>query len=444
MASRLPIAGNSTNLFSDATKTVGFGTTLQGKRVIFGCQPIQFSGMPLRIPEDTEYIRLLGRHALPHVFHRQDLRKLMASCRRAVAAVSMSTLPAHYPIHMYNAVAGGIQRWSSAIRPPLPRAMRLATLPFASLLRNFWNISADSPPETFLQPVAAGWTGLCSALPTMVLSFMSTYQHQLNRPNQHVRASTRQGLLQALTRFHRDMPCLKQGILHVCPAHSDDHSLFVMWCHRLSVGVHVPPHQLHMPLLQCPLNQATSQWQVEDAHLWMAIPYHSQDQAIRSGWPVRFRPTTFPIPFSDDVSALQPVLPNFSSVPSDAVFIQDASWFLSGRHSGGVVAVLDVHTDHFELHRIPIPIFCDNSYQAELYVAWVVLRARASARWFVRDDRWSLTDSNSYITALGSRNDTTSPLVTSLLVACRSLVRNTAPPPPNICIPTSPAPSWTA
>ena len=174
VASRLPIAGTSTNLFSDATKTVGFGTTLQGKRVVFGRQPIQFSGMPLRIPEDMEYIRLLGRHALPNVFHRQDLRKLMASCRRAVAPVSMSTLPAHYPIHMYNAVAGGIQRWSSAIRPPLPRAMRLANLPVASLLRKFWNIGADSPPETFLQPVAAGWTGLCSALPTMVLSFMST------------------------------------------------------------------------------------------------------------------------------------------------------------------------------------------------------------------------------------------------------------------------------
>ena len=288
--------------------------------------------MPLHIPEDMEYIRLLGRHALPNVFHRQDLRKLI--CRRAVAPMSMSTLPAHYPIHMYNAVAGGIQRWSSAIRPPLPRAMRLANLPVASLLRNFWNISADSPPETFLQPVAAGWTGLCSALPTMVLSFMSTYQHQLNHPNPHVRASTRHGLLQALTRFHRDMPCLRQGILHVCPAYSDDHSLFVMWCHRLSVDVHVAPHQLHIPLLQCPLNHATSQWQVEDAHLWMAMPYHSQDQAIRSGWPVRFRPTTFPVPFSGDVSALRPALPDFSSAPSDAIFIQDASWFPSGCHSG--------------------------------------------------------------------------------------------------------------
>ena len=92
VASCLPIAGNLTNLFSDATKTFGFGTTLQGKQVTFGRQPIQFFGMPLRIPEDEEYIRLLGRHALPNVFHRQDLQKLMVSCRRATAPVSMSTL----------------------------------------------------------------------------------------------------------------------------------------------------------------------------------------------------------------------------------------------------------------------------------------------------------------------------------------------------------------
>ena len=203
--------------------------------------------MPLHIPEEGEYIRLLGRHALPHVFHRQDLGKLMASCCRAIAPVSMSTLPAHYPIHMYNAVAGGIQRWSSAICPPLPRAMCLANLPVASLLRDFWNISADFPRESFLQPVASGWTGLCSALPTMILSFMSAYQHQLHHPNPRVRVSTRHGLLQALTRFHWDMPCLHQGILHVCPAHSNDHCLFVIWCHRLSVDVHLPSHWLHMP-----------------------------------------------------------------------------------------------------------------------------------------------------------------------------------------------------
>ena len=140
------------------------------------------------------------------------------------------------------------------MRPPLPRAVQLANLPVASLLRNFWNIRADHPLELFLQPVTSGWTGLCSALPTMVLSFMSTYQHQLNHPNPHVRASTRHGLLQALTRFHRDMPCLQQGVHHVCPAHSDDHSLFVIWCHRLSIDMHVPHHALHMPPPMPPLS----------------------------------------------------------------------------------------------------------------------------------------------------------------------------------------------
>ena len=343
-------------------ETIGFGTALRGKQVTFGLPLIHFSGMALHIPEEGECIRLLGRHALPHVFHRQDVRKLMASCRRAVAPISMGTLPAHYPIHMYKAVASGVQRWSSVVRPLRPRAMRLANLPVASLLRNFWNINADHSLELFLQSVTFGWTGLCSALPTMVLSFMSTYQHQLNHPNPHFKASTRHGLLQALTRFHRDMPCLQQGILHLCLAHSDNHSLFVIWCHRLSVDLHVPLHQLPMPLLQCPLYQATFQWQVEDTHLWMAVPYHSQDQAIRLGWPVRFHPTSFPIPFSDDISALTPHLPHFSMAPSDTVFLQDASWFPIGRHSGGVVAVLDVHTGHSTLHRIPIPIFCDKSY----------------------------------------------------------------------------------
>ena len=90
--------------------------------------------------------------------------------------------------------------------------------------------------------------------------------------------------------------------------------------------------------------------------------------------------------------------------------------------------MLDVGTGHYTLYHIPIPIFCENSYQAELYVAWVVLRSRARARWYIRDERWSLMDSKSYVTALGSRNDSTSPLVTSLLAACRALNQHTASP----------------
>ena len=62
------MAGNLANLFSDATRTIGFGTAFWGKRVTFDRQPIHFSGMALRIPAEGEYIRLLGRHALPMSF----------------------------------------------------------------------------------------------------------------------------------------------------------------------------------------------------------------------------------------------------------------------------------------------------------------------------------------------------------------------------------------
>ena len=87
-----------------------------------------------------------------------------------------------------------------------------------------------------------------------------------------------------------------------------------------------------------------------------------------------------------------------------------------------------MHTGDYTLPRIPIPIFYDNAYQAELYVAGAVLRARVGASLYTCDERWSLTDSSFYITALGSGYDGASPLVASLLTACRALIQHTASP----------------
>ena len=101
------------------------------------------------------------------------------------------------------------------------------------------------------------------------------------------------------------------------------------------------------------------------------LPYHSWEEAIRSRWLVRLCPMGFPIPFSEDVSPLQPHFLDFSMAPSDAVFLQGAPWFPTEQQSGGAVAVLDVASGHYTLHCIPIPIDCYNSYQAELYVASV-------------------------------------------------------------------------
>ena len=298
----------------------------------------------------------------------------------------MGTPPARYPVKMYNAVSGGIQRWKSAVHPPLPRAMRLANLHVASFFRNFWDISADHPLNSFRPSMVSGWTGLCSALPTMVRSFMSTYHHQLNHPNLHVQASTRHALLQAFTRFHPNMLCLARGVPHACAAHSDDHSLFILWGDKLSIQVHVSRHDLDLPLLSCPLYKELT---LLEGCICSATPFH------------------------------------FSMPPPYAVFIQDASCFPTGRQSGGAVAMLAVVTGHYTLHRIPNPVCCDNSYQADLYVALVVLRSRAQARWYLRDARWSLTESKSYIPALGFRNDGASG---HFPFGCRLLVQNTAPP----------------
>ena len=64
------------------------------------------------------YIRVVGRHALPHVFHWEDYIKLMKSSRRAAIAMRCVKLPANYPILMYSAAGGGMQRWMAAVRPP--------------------------------------------------------------------------------------------------------------------------------------------------------------------------------------------------------------------------------------------------------------------------------------------------------------------------------------
>ena len=63
-------------------------------------------------------------------------------------------------------------------------------------------------------------------------------------------------------------------------------------------------------------------------------------------------------------------------------------------------------------------------YQAEIYVAWKVLRARGAhcRDWGTRGLQWSFHNSQGYIDAVQSRNPGSSPLLVDLLRACRGLV----------------------
>ena len=214
MASLLPRAGRATNLFPDSTKPLCLGARLSSTKIRYDAQPILFVEMPLQTLAEGDYVRLLGRHALLHIFHKQDFCHLLAACRRAVAPISTECLPSHYLVYMYNAVAGGMQRWSALVRPPLPRAMRLANLPMASMLRNF-GMPGHHSPELSLQPIAVGWTGLVSSVPVMIITFLSTYIRQLKHSNGQVCSTTRNGVVQARMWFHPSMSCLGADFLHV-------------------------------------------------------------------------------------------------------------------------------------------------------------------------------------------------------------------------------------
>ena len=98
-------------------------------------------------------------------------------------------------------------------------------------------------------------------------------------------------------------------------------------------------------------------------------------------------------------------------IPVDAVSMQDASWY-PNHTAGGSLVVADPVTGWHQTYRVPIAVHVDGSYQAELYVAWEVLRARGAKRvvWGTRGPRWSFHDSKGYIDAVQSRNPGSSPL----------------------------------
>ena len=64
------------------------------------------------------------------------------------------------------------------------------------------------------------------------------------------------------------------------------------------------------------------------------------------------------------------------------------------------LAFLDPVSLQYVFYRNPIPILCDNSYQAKMYVPWLVMKSHARARWYCRNQRCTLTDFQLYISAL--------------------------------------------
>ena len=112
-------AGRLTNLHSDPTKTVLVGTEMRDGWVHFLRDTVYLNSHPVRCATSQDYVRVLGRHALPHLFHAVDSRRLFSGARTACRALRASKLPAHYPLAMFVAKCHGTVNWFTNVRPPL-------------------------------------------------------------------------------------------------------------------------------------------------------------------------------------------------------------------------------------------------------------------------------------------------------------------------------------
>ena len=149
---RLQHAGLQTNLFSSAPEQSLVIASCTGFQVQFHPTPTYMGDSRMPIHQGPGYIRIVGRHLFPHVYHRVDKLKLFASTRRASRALAMVHLPSNYPSQMYNAVAGGQQRWQAGVSPPTYNSLRVGHQAAASVIHTLtrWH---SLPSAQFFEPL---------------------------------------------------------------------------------------------------------------------------------------------------------------------------------------------------------------------------------------------------------------------------------------------------
>ena len=433
LASGIERAGRLTNLHSDPTKTVLIGTDMRDGQVYFLNDTVYLNGHPVRCATSQDYVRVLGRHALPHLFHPVDSRRLFSGTRAACRALRAPRLPAHYPLAMYTAKCHGTVNWFTSVRPPSYGALRVLDAMTASAMRATagWTLSASAH---FLREVPEGGVGIPPAPVVGFTNFFGVYIRHLNHPNSLVCRSTRHGLLTALWRFHPSQPCLTPELGLRCTAHPTDHDLFVALCHRCDIAIHLPPdshlphHTPHVLALSSP------GLEVQDTHAWMLAGHRSTEDARRKGWPrasPRPTPPVGTVPPVRRCQAVTATVPTFSWLPENYGILHDASWCPKTRRCGGAVAVFCPVTLRYQVYPVPIPLRLDNAYTAELYTAWVALTAKgpsADPAIGFRSGAWHFADCKGYITAQEGRREPEDSLQGDLIRSCRDMAHGHAPP----------------
>ena len=430
---RIERAGRLTNLHSDPTKTVLVGTEMRDGRFHFLRDTVYLNGHPVRCATSQGYVRVLGRHTLPHLYHPVDSRRLFSGTKSACRALRASRLPAHYPLAMFVAKCHGTVNWFTSVRPPSYGTMCVLDAMAASALRATagWTLSASAH---FLRDVLEGGIGIPPAPVIGYANFLSVYLRHLNHQNPLVYRSTRHGLLTALWRFHPKQPCLTAELGLRCAAHPTDHDLFVALCHQCDISIHLPPadylpdHSPHVMALSSP------GLEVQDTHAWMIVGHRDAEDAHRAGWPrVSSRPTppTGTLPPVGRCHAVSAAIPTFCWLPENYGVLHDASWCPKTRRCGRAVAVFCPGTLRFQIYPVAIPLRLDNAYMAELYTAWVALSARgpsADPTFTFRSSSWHFADCKGYITAQEGRREPDDSLQGDLIRECRALASGHPPP----------------
>ena len=87
-------------------------------KVDFLRDTMYLNGHPVRCAIGLDYVRVLGRHTLPLLFHLADSRT-MFSCTRSACRLHVSRLPANYPLAMFVAKCHGKVSSLRSVRPSL-------------------------------------------------------------------------------------------------------------------------------------------------------------------------------------------------------------------------------------------------------------------------------------------------------------------------------------
>ena len=374
-ATAMAKAGHKTHLLSDEIKTLLVGAKRHGWIVTMLDIEAQLHGQPLRCAKQNEYVRILGRHALPHIFHKTDTYRLYAACRKGSLVISRADFPCHIPVLMYDAKTGGTLRWYGMVRPPRHRVLRLANSAAASAIRRHGNMELiDS--ALFLAPVSEGGTGLLPAMEYTLSSFIQSLTKQLNHVNPKVRASTRLSLLHFAWRTHPDLPC---AALQDCDVHRDDYSRFLGILHTLGWHISFPTQSTPLPTTPYPMAQEDNALNRTLLHDALAAGLHTVKSGIQQGFP--FPPHIHSFDSESAALSLPPyittAIPISASIPQctwtgPVLVIHDAS-FSEGK-AGGAIVLIELNPLHTHTIPVPIPLWLDSSFLAETYTAWVMLR----------------------------------------------------------------------